>query len=317
MSDRSNNNGRGYEYACLHTLQSHINMERPAIIVENSSYYAAEHAWGMLSIGEQSLYRISAEAVIQSLFELEPCIIEPGSTPIELYIQQDTNGKSGDVRDIIIQRQDISWQIGISIKHNHFAVKHSRLSPNIDFGKLWYDYPCSRTYWKEVAPIFDYLHQAHIESIYFRDLPNKTNAIYVPLLQAFMSEINRQYAKHKDLPCRLVEYLLCKYDFYKWISIDTHRMTQLQAYNLHGTLNKSSRVAIPNIIIPKTALPKRIISFEFYPNRSNTLLLCMDNGWTFTFRIHNAEDICTPSLKFDVQIIGVPTTIISINCPWN
>ncbi len=52
-------------------------------------------------------------------------------------------------------------------------------------------------------------------------------------------------------------------------------------------------------------------------NHINTLLLCMDNGWAFTFRIHNAEEICTPSLKFDVQIIGVPTTIISINCPWN
>lgn len=317
MSDRSNNNGRGYEYACLHILQNHINKERPAIIVENSSYYAAENAWNMFTVGEQSLYKISAEAAIQSLFRLEPRIIEHGFTPVELYIQQDTNGVSGDVRDIIIQRQDISWQIGISVKHNHFAVKHSRLSPSIDFGESWYGYPCSRTYWKAVTPIFEYLRQAHAESIYFRDLLNKANDIYVPLLQAFMSEINRQYAKHKDLPKKLVEYLLCKYDFYKWISIDTHRITQLQAYNLHGTLNQASRIATPDIIIPKTALPKRIISFGFYPNRSNTLLLCMDNGWAFTFRIHNAEEICTPSLKFDVQIIGVPTTIISINCPWN
>ncbi len=317
MSIKGNNYGRGYEYACLHTIHDHINKVRPAVIVENSSYQAAEHAWETLSSGEQSLYRVSAEAAIQSLFQLEPRLIESGDTPLELFIQQDANGVSGDVRDIIIERQDIRWQIGISVKHNHFAVKHSRLSPTIDFGTQWYGYPCSPFYWNEVAPVFNYLQTEKDKGTYFRALPNKNDDVYIPLLRAFMFEIRRQYARHKDLPQRLVEYLLCKYDFYKWISIDTHRITQLQAYNLHGSLNQASRIATPTIIIPKTALPKQIVSLDFYQSKSNTLLLCLDNGWAFSFRIHNAETRCVPSLKFDVQIIGVPTTIVTINCLWN
>lgn len=35
---------------------------------------------------------------------------------------------TGDVRDIVIKRKDIEWEVGLSIKHNHDAVKHSRLA---------------------------------------------------------------------------------------------------------------------------------------------------------------------------------------------
>ena len=34
--------------------------------------------------------------------------------------------------------------------------------------------------------------------------------------------------------------------------------------------------------------------------------MCFDNGWQFSFRVHNAEKHVTPSLKFDIQIEGMP-----------
>ncbi len=34
------------------------------------------------------------------------------------------------------------------------------------------------------------------------------------------------------------------------------------------------------------------------------------------FNIHNASTIVEPSLKFDIKIEGMPTSIISINCSW-
>ena len=46
----------------------------------------------------------------------------------------------------------------VKSKHNHFAVKHSRLSPSIDFGEKWYGISCSKSYWDAITPIFDYLH---------------------------------------------------------------------------------------------------------------------------------------------------------------
>ena len=45
--------------------------------------------------------------------------------------------------------------------------------------------------------------------------------------------------------------------------------------------------------------------------------LYLDEGWQFSFRIHNASTYVETSLKFDVQIIGMPTSIISIECKWN
>lgn len=39
----------------------------------------------------------------------------------------------------------------------------------------------------------------------------------------------------------------------------------------------------------------------------------LDNGWQFSFRIHNASTKVETSLKFDIQIIGMPASIITIN----
>ena len=47
MSSKSNDQGRSYEYICLHSLQDAIS----AI----SSYEAAEHAWNTLSVAEKSI----------------------------------------------------------------------------------------------------------------------------------------------------------------------------------------------------------------------------------------------------------------------
>ena len=107
-----------------------------------------------------------------------------------------------------------------------------------------------------------------------------------------------------------------KHDFYKVISIDKQRTTQIQSYNLHGTLNRNGTYRKASMEIPIASLPTRIVSLDFVPNKANTVELYMDGGWQFSFRIHNAEKKVVPSLKFDIQIVGMPTTIITINCLW-
>ena len=93
-------------------------------------------------------------------------------------------------------------------------------------------------------------------------------------------------------------------------------MTQIQTYNLHGTLNKATKKEKPKKIIPTVIFPTRIVSFDFNPFSKNTVELYLDGGWQFIFRIHKASTIVEPSLKFDIQIIGMPTTIITINSFW-
>lgn len=317
MSDQSNINGRAYEYACLHTLHQEIRSHRPAEIIENSSYEAAGHAWNLTDEKTRSLLLVSARAAIKTLFELEPLIIEDGQDILELYIQPDYKGEAGDVRDIIIARRDIHWEIGLSIKHNHFAVKHSRLSRQLDFGERWFGIPCSNQYWSDISPIFNYLSSEQSKGRKWRELPLKAEEVYIPLLNAFVSEINRANSAHKGVPQRIVEYLLGEFDFYKVISIDSSNITRIQSYNLRGTLNKPSAKSRPKITVPKASLPTRIVSLGFKPGSNNTVELYMDGGWQFSFRIHNASAFVEPSLKFDVQIIGMPSAIISINCLWH
>lgn len=316
MSELSNNQGRGYEYACLCELRDAISKHRNVTVVENSSLEAAKRAYDTLSPAEQKTFHISAKAMIPAVFECEPRMIEEDEDTLEIFIQQDEEGEKGDVRDIIIARNALKWEVGLSIKHNHFAVKHSRLSPSIDFGEKWFGIPCSKLYWQDIEPIFSYLENAKMQGKKFNELPEKDSAIYKPIIAAFIAEVGRKYKEHPELPKKMVEYLLSKYDFYKVISIDSHRMTQVQTYNVHGTLNKPAKNKKPTIIVPVASLPKRIIKIDFYPGRNNTAELFMDNGWTFSFRIHNAETYATPSLKFDIQIQGMPIEILTINCIW-
>ena len=258
----------------------------------------------------------SALAAVETLFELEPLIVEDGDDELVLKIQQDSRGEEGDVRDILMVRRNIEWEIGLSLKHNHFAVKHSRLSRSLDFGDKWFGVPCSKKYWEDIKPIFDYLVEEKFKGTNWSELPAKEVDVYIPLLTAFMNEVRRSNENDNSIPRKMVEYLLGEFDFYKVVGIDNKRITQIQTFNLHGTLNQSSKKEMPKIKIPIASLPSRIVSLEFKPDSANTIELYMDGGWQFSFRIHNASTKVEPSLKFDVQILGIPTAIMTIECKW-
>lgn len=318
MSKKSNNQGRAYEYSYLISLFEEISKIRPVKLEKNSSFHAAERAWNTLSDADKAVYKLSALAGIKIIFDLEPLILDDGLDELELKLQSDEEGKNGDVRDVLIIRRGIEWEIGLSVKHNHFAVKHSRLSKNLDFGKKWYGVSCSESYWQEIRPIFEYLSVEKQKGSKWSELPNKEDDVYIPLLNAFKAELERQNDLYsQDIPKLMVEYLLGQFDFYKVIGIDNKKTTLIQSYNLRGTLNKQGNKLKRSIELPVSTLPTRIISLEYKPNSKNTLELYLDGGWQFSFRIHNASTRVETSLKFDIQIIGMPTTIISIESRYS
>lgn len=317
MSNQSNTIGRAYEYKCIDTLYNEITKIRNVKIEENSTYFASQECWDLIDDDLKQILTLSSLSAVYSLFDLEPIIVEESDEPLTLKMQKDSEGEIGDVRDIILIRNDIKWEIGLSIKHNHFAVKHSRLSQNLDFGDRWFGVKCSQEYWNNIKPIFDYLRDEKSKGKKWSELPDKEHDIYIPLLTAFMNEIKSSNSNNKDIPKKMVEYLLGEFDFYKIISIDNKKVTQIQGYNLHGTLNQASKKEYPKTVLPISNLPTRIVSFDFKPNSTNTVELYLDEGWQFSFRIHNASTYVETSLKFDVQMIGMPTSIISIECKWN
>lgn len=316
MSVNSNNQGRAYEYACISVFYQEISRIRPVEIIYNSSYFAAKHAWEQVNdILKRNLIK-SAEAVVSVVFDLEPMILEVDEYKLQLRLQVDCEGELGDVRDLVIARNNVYWEIGLSLKHNHFAVKHSRLAKKLDFGKKWFDHPCSIDYWNTIYSIFEYLETEKRNKTEWKNLPDKEEGVYVPLLQAFMDEIIRSSIENPDIPRKMVEYLLGEYDFYKVISVDARRLTKIQPFNFRGDLNKPSAKYKPKILVPQSQLPTRLVNVEMKPGSTNTVEMFLDNGWQFSFRIHSAATLVETSLKFDIQLIGMPTSIMTINCVW-
>lgn len=316
VTNKSNVQGRAYEYAWIKTLYKTLHGMRNTRIVENSSWYTNEKAWGLVDGETQERFVISAEAAINTILELEPKLLE-NDDELTLEFQKDGAGIKGDVRDIVIRRDDVEWEIGLSIKHNHDAVKHSRLGYKLDFGKEWFDMPCSDQYWKDVEPIFHMLKAEKEKKNRWSELGDKKDVVYRPLLQAFIDEVNRAYRKDKDMPRRMLEYLIGIKDYYKIVSRDSKRLTLIYTFNIHRTLNKPGKNRILAITVPIVELPTRLVALEFRPGSDNTVEMFLDKGWQLSFRIHNGSGEVETSLKFDVQFVGMPPSVLSIECKWN
>ena len=314
MSNKSNNQGRGYEYAWIKILEEHLQKICQTKVIKNSSFDANKNAFETLSDEQKKIYKISAESAIETIFELEPRICEISDDELNLKFQKDEVAIKGDVRDIVISRKD--FEIGLSIKHNHDAVKHSRLSKKIDFGFEWFESPCSENYWQKVTPIFDRLKILKEKNLKWSDIPDKNNSVYVPILQAFMDEIKNSCANDKNIPRKIVEYLIGVKDYYKIISRDSKRLTIIETFNLHGTLNKPSKKIISAITVPKVSLPTELVAIKFKNNSKNTVEMYLNNGWQLSFRIHNASTIVEPSLKFDIKLVGIPREVLFLKCVW-
>ncbi|GAA7931600.1 hypothetical protein JP0533_06720 [Helicobacter pylori] len=310
MSDKSNNQGRAYEYAWCLALEQKLSVFKKVVVDKQNGFNAANRAYESLEKSLQERYLESAKQGVLLLLDCEPLLSEViGSSQngITLSLQKDKLGEMGDIRDILIYFD--RFCIGLSIKHNHDAIKHSRLSKDLDFGEKWLGVGVSQNYKDTIKPLFEKLENAKKEGMLWRDFPNKEQEIYAPLLQAFKKEVLRiDEDKKNKVPQKMVEYLLGKYDFYKAILLEREQKTKLEAYHFNNTLNRSVKNK-PKRIIPLSKLPTRMIYFDFKPKSFNTLELVLDEGWSFSLRIHNASSRVEPSLKFDIKLLSKPESV--------
>lgn len=59
--------------------------------------------------------------------------------------------------------------------------------------------PCSDAYWDAVQPIFDMLKNEKDNGSRWSEINDKDEVVYVPLLHAFMDEVNRAYKEDKNI----------------------------------------------------------------------------------------------------------------------
>lgn len=304
--------GKAFEFALLKTAASILSEHGPVLEVKDSSYAVAEGCFNLFSEAHQAKYINASKAAIDHLIELEPRLtyVHGPTDILSLKLAQDSEGVKGDVRDLLLSRRCQDWTIGISAKNNHKAVKHSRLSDKLDFGQEWLGIPCYPSYFAAIQPMFTELRSLKAEEALWRNLNNKHQRFYIPLLNAFATELLRLDDKNPGIvPATLLKYLIGNQDFYKIIK--RSRGIEVFGFHLHGTLNKTSPNSKQNIKVSKLRLPTRIIDLSFKPNSTDTLFLTCDEGWQISFRIHNASSRVEPSLKFDINLIGQPQSLYS------
>lgn len=308
-------NGKAFEYALLNEFFERLKTITVVSAVDNEPFKTAKKCFISFDEGEQSHYKLIASFAVNFLLDIEPRLgngINENDV-LQLEIVSDKMGQTGDVRDVLAIRSLQKWEIGISAKNNHRAVKHSRLSNDIDFGLKWLDIPCSIDYFNQIKPVFDSLAKLRTASKATQkwdSLGDYHTSVYVPVLDAFRKELLRLDSDNVGIVAqRLIEYLIGKQDFYKVIK--GKNKVEIQAYNLHGTLNLPFENIKPKAKIQKLKLPNRLIEVVYQENSKTTLLITLNEGWQISFRIHNASSRIEPSLKFDINLVSAPHSLFS------
>lgn len=310
--------GKAFEYVCIYALYMELKDKVDVHIIEDNNYQNVKSSFDSLAGDKKDEYMRAAISGMNIVCALEPNLAYPDKIgKLNLFVQSDKQGQHGDVRDVLCLRDAGNWTIGISCKHDHEAVKHSRLSRTIDFGKEWFGYPVSEKYREAINPIFDELDNLKKEKKRWSEIEQKEERFYKPLLDAFLSEMKNLYTEHyEDLPKSLLQYLLGRKDFYKLIAHSSSKTTEIKAFNIYNTLGMATKSKKSQSKVATLKLPTEILGMNFKKDSNNTLLIYFDNGWSISLRIHNASEYIEPSLKFDVQLVGVPTNMLSRVESW-
>jgi hypothetical protein len=321
MSGAQTRNGKAFEYACLHSLYGRLSNEQEVAIVETSQYETSKRFFADAAGELKHRLTMAADAAARVIIRLEPQLAHPnGNMPLYLSLQTDAQGRAGDVRDVLCIRKQNGWEIGLSCKHNHHAVKHSRLSSTIDFGAEWFGAACSCDYFNAIDPLFDELSDMRRGSngaAKWSDVDDKAGRFYVPMLRAFLDELRRLDNEHPQLiPERLIRYLIGRHDFYKIITNDARRTTRVEGVNLYGTLNRESETHASIVPVARLRLPTRFYHMDLKQGSQTTVEVVCDEGWGVSMRIHSASSRVEPSLKFDVNLISFPPALHTQIEPW-
>ncbi len=279
-------NGHAYEYA----IATAFNEALECGIEMDNNERVAESAFKRVEPALRDYITQSASDVVRFLIQRDKRL----DTAKSIVLLGSSSGQHGDVRDIVIRCSD--GQIGISAKHNHYAVKHPRISDSIDFGRLWGSHPVSSRYKATIKPIFDDLRERAKNEENFRDIPSKIQKVYGPILNAFEDELRRLCEDYgKEFISRFFQYMIGRYDFYKAVCDYHAKQSVIESVNINGTLAWGS----------KWNIPSRIESIKRVRNSSSTLMVIFEGGWQIKFRLHNASSRVEPSLKFDVSFVGM------------
>jgi hypothetical protein len=161
---------------------------------------------------------------------------------------------------------------------------------------VWTGFPCNKSYFDAIEPTFEELKRLCGEKLLFKDILRKPETIYLPIIAAFEDELRALTSQHgTEFVKKLFEYMIGKHDFYKVMVFSEGKAVKIQSVNINGTLEWGAKWAIPDTIFTI----RRTKSF-------NRIEVTFSGGWSMSFRIHSAKNEVEPSLKFDINFVGMP-----------
>ena len=289
-----NDNGRALEYGIAVAFANYL----PAALIENPQLVKAKECFELQDDKERKKIVRASQEVASFLCAYDRYLSETGKGST-VTVQSDQMGQKGDVRDIIIYNKKFNKTIGISAKNRHWGIKNPRISGDGDFGFDWFGIHCSATYFNQITPIFAELNSRKNRGEYWRDIPDRKQRFYIPILQAFISEIIRLSKTEPEKVAQgLLQYVLGKFDYYKVTKENGN--VSIVPFNTNGTIGWGS----------KTPLSTRIVEIAMKEKSETTIEIIFDKGWHIAFRLHSAESLVIPSVKFDVTIIGIPAVML-------
>lgn len=292
--------GRAFEWA----IGCALSKKTGATIIPSSYSKLAETSHVMMNEKVQKSFFEAANIAITHILEKESALLA-SSNEKAIGFNTDAAGQHGDVRDVLLHVGN--KVLGISCKHNHQALKHSRLSGKCDFIKAWGidDEGCSVDYWNKIKPLFNHLTKLRQESngtMLWNDIVDKADAYYWPVLDAWADEIQRlcdqSEEKQAQVCASIISYLVGKHDFYKVICEGKKRVF-IQGFNFNNTLATK-----------KTKYPDTINAINSKNGGQYSKTIVFNRGYSINFRIHNASSKVESSLKFDINAIGLPSNEI-------
>lgn len=314
-------NGKAFEYACLHSLHDYAKMCGKNVSIEkNKAFATAEKAFSAVDCNARSEMMDAAKTAVKLIVPLEPKLIG-GSGKLLLKIAADATaiGVDGDVRDVLcVRADDEEWTVGISCKHNHEGLRHPRITEGKDFGADWIGVHCSREFMDEITPIIDSLIKYGEKGTLWSQIDQKWDNYYVPILTAYLKEIQRMCNEDSTVPEKLLSYFFGANDFYKVIMKSESRTTTVEGFNMHGTLNAECGSTKAMTKIPVIKMPTKLLDATLKAGTKTTIILTFNRGWSISMRLHNKDKVAKPtSLAWEVYLEGLPPSTYFNTNSWD
>lgn len=315
-------NGKAFEYACLQSLLVRAKAtDKDVSVEENKAFKTAEKAFSAIDENAKKEMMAAADTAVKLIVPLEPKLLNGAGTLI-LSIAADAVavGVDGDVRDVLCARleNDKEWTIGISCKHNHEGLRHPRITEGKDFGMDWIGVHCSQEFMDEITPITNSLIENSKNGTQWAQIEDKWDNYYVPILCAYLKEIQRMCNEDASVPEKLLSYFFGSNDFYKVIMRSGHRTTTIEGFNMHGTLNAACGKTKAMTKVPVTKMPTKLLDAAFKEGTKTTIILTFDAGWSISMRLHNKDRVAKPtSLAWEVNLEGLPPSTYVNTHSWD